>query len=520
MIFFSILKDFGAFFNPRTKRGLFRLIIVVIVAVVAVRFFAADENVSEVVVSDTKPQVTLRTAATIDDSTVLSLIGTVAAVNQATIRPEVPGTVTRVHARLGQQVTAGSIIVELENATQRAALLQAEGAYEAAVAAAAVSDVSVDNARTSLRAAQNGALNTYRNAYTTVSSVLYNYVDTIYTDPNSTLPGVRIEGANQTPYLNNTRVSLQTSLPEWQRRTTTISVDDNLSLALSDAATRTNAMLQLVDTIIARLQADPAQYENTQYATLSATLLSQRAALTSTLAQLDAAETGVSQATDALAQAQFAGTNQDLSAANAQIKQAAGALAAARANYNKTIIRTPIGGSINAIDVHIGDFVSSQNELATVANNGSLEITTFVGENDKTFLNIGESVRIAGTYDGVVTTIAPALNPTTKKYEVKIATDATEIANGDTVRISVTRTDAEEVDVTQPITVPLSAVKFTADNGTIFTVSADSTLVAVPVVLGPVVGAQVTIIEGLDWETEFVLDARGLVAGQEVTITP
>jgi multidrug efflux pump subunit AcrA (membrane-fusion protein) len=65
----------------------------------------------------------------------LIIVGNVESINEAAVRSETGGKVVRVRASLGDRVSAGQTLAELENSSQRAALLQAEGALEAAQAA-------------------------------------------------------------------------------------------------------------------------------------------------------------------------------------------------------------------------------------------------------------------------------------------------------------------------------------------------------------------------------------------------
>jgi multidrug efflux pump subunit AcrA (membrane-fusion protein) len=68
-----------------------------------------------------------------------------------------------------------------------------------------------------------------------------------------------------------------------------------------------------------------------------------------------------------------------------------------------------------------------------------------------------------------------------------------------------------------PITIPITAIKFTDTTGSVFVVENEK-LVARPVVLGTVSGSMVTVLEGIDATTPFVVDARGKTAGESVLV--
>jgi multidrug efflux pump subunit AcrA (membrane-fusion protein) len=99
---------------------------------------------------------------------------------------------------------------------------------------------------------------------------------------------------------------------------------------------------------------------------------------------------------------------------------------------------------------------------------------------------------------------------------VRIATENTNIKNGETVNITKEIAAAETKNAT--ITIPLTAVKFEIKDGFVFDV-VDGLLVQKPVKLGTIRGATVEIVEGLSLTDPFVVDARGLLVGSKVTIT-
>src|SRR6185436_6894281 len=80
---------------------------------------------TEAVPLSTTPQVTVASVADLSNQTSpLSLVGTVQSVNEATVNAESSGSVTAVYRSLGQYVNAGAGIAELENSSQRAAVMQ------------------------------------------------------------------------------------------------------------------------------------------------------------------------------------------------------------------------------------------------------------------------------------------------------------------------------------------------------------------------------------------------------------
>lgn len=478
--------------------------VVIVITIIAGFFLRGGENSQE-----EQNNIQLRTVETasvfsIVNEQVTELIGTVEAINEAHIETETSGRITSVLVELGDVIARGEVIARIENASERAAVLQAEGVYEASLSAAAQSDVGVNNAK-------NNAVSIYRNAYTTVNDIVLNTIDDLFSDPQAATPGLRVEGLGNTAFLNSERIAYRTLLPAWQKDVASVSISDDLKIILSDARIHIVRTLNIVDTFLTILpeQSVNGIFLDSEIGDFQKDFITAQQSLNSTLTAIDSAR-------EALASAELGGTNTNLSAANARVKQALGALRSAQAALEKTIIRSPLNGTVNSIDVKIGDFVGSFAPVATIANNNALEITTFIGESDRDRIAVGDIVLIEGSLKGVVARIAPAFDPATGKIEVEIQTEAETLKNGDTVTLVISPSETNTV-ITDTVRIPLTAVKLTSDRAFVFTVE-DGVLIEHEVALGKANGSVVIIESGIESEWEIVLDARGLNNGVRVNI--
>jgi RND family efflux transporter MFP subunit len=459
------------------------------------------------------------TPASYNDNQSLSLIGNVRAFSEAQVTSEVAGRVVNVNVTLGQSVGAGAIIASLENASQRAAVIQAEGAYDAAVAGASQNvrqnDSSVRNAEISLENAQDGVITAIQGSFNTVNNALVGTIDQFYANPTGLMPGIRISRTDTT-YLRNERRAFQTIIEEWHTATDNLSYDATTLNLLTESQNHTERLLQVTDHLIeATSNGRDDTLAGREVTSYTPELISTRGALVNTIQSLRSARNTLTQAEESLQRASIADTSTDSSLTDAQIKQALGSLRAAQANLEKTIIRTPISGTVNSLAIRTGDFINSFAPVAVVANNSALEIITFVSDDELELISEGDEVTIEGEFVGTVTQIAPAVDATTRKTEVRIATEETDIVNGDTVTITKNIEPSEDIDTT--IQLPLTAVRFERDDGFIFTIE-DGVLVAQAVTLGNILGNSVEVLSGIDRNQEFVVDARGLVTGTEVEI--
>ena len=186
-----------------------------IVLVITGIYFSTKGTQESEVTNDTGRAVTIARVADLSNSTGISIIGEVKSVSQAIIDSEVSGRVTSVPVNLGDSLRAGQVIGQLENASERAQLLQAEGFYESALAAAAQSESSKGSAETALKASQDAGFSTYRSAYATIDDTIRNVVDVVFSDPTASIVGLRINGLNMTLEINTERKALETILKNW-----------------------------------------------------------------------------------------------------------------------------------------------------------------------------------------------------------------------------------------------------------------------------------------------------------------
>jgi RND family efflux transporter MFP subunit len=496
----------------KAVRGLLLLVVLAIAAFVVISGRnAAPEEISE----DLLPVVSVTTAQQFAGESTINLIGTVRAFSEAAITTETAGRVTSVRVALGDTVAAGSIIATLENASQNASVLSAQGSYEAALAAAAQNEVGTAEAATRVQSAKNGIVTTIKNTFTTLDGVVNNTIDQFYSNPDGFVPGLRIDGKGATQSLNNTRIEYQTLLEEYKARAANVNTNSSLESELSYAANQTLKMLTYVDTFITVLQNqdNSSRYTRDELVAFGNTFNGLRTSLIQTQSQLDAAGTTLQSATEGLERAQLAASGGTVSAADAQVKQALGSLRSAQATLAKTIIRTPISGTVNSLNIRTGDFINSFTQVAEVANNNALEVVTFAGEKDRDVITVGDTVMIEDRIIGTITEVAPAVDSATGKTEIRIASESKDLQNGDTVQI----TKQVEGSVTTDVIIPLSAVKFALSDGSVFVVE-NNLLVPRLVKLGVVRGGSVEIISGLSVDEQFVADARGLVESTEVEV--
>ena len=467
-------------------------------------------------------------------SSPLPLLGTVVSRNEAIIRAESSGKLMNVYKKLGDHVAAGTVIAEFENSGERAAVLQAEGAYESAKATQGmatintnIAEINTDSSSISLQTAKTQALNTLTAAYTSFDNAVRAKTDSQFSNPQTREAkfNLMLSDSKLLITLEEQHVNVESLITKREVRNRTLSIQDNLLEELDIMTKEANTIKTYLDNLALALthsipdtNTPPATIEAYKTATGLA-----RAEIGATLAALSVSKNALSAsiAGNKVSEKNLTQTNEGSAAiANASLKSALGNLQAAQSRLNKTIIRSPISGTLNSLAVATGDFVSPYQEIGLVSNNGALEVVAYITEEDAKEIAVDTKVNIDGA-NGIITRIAPALDPKTKKIEVRIGIlgNARNFVNGQSLQIQVPRAHPIHlVDTNAPIELPLSTLKITPTGAVVFTVNAKNELEAHPVKEGALLGDRIIILEGLTPDMRIVTDARGLKAGTRVTI--
>lgn len=481
--------------------------------------FLLNQKEEVAVLPEQVSKVTLKSISEMGSESSFRVTGTVRAVSEARLQAESSGRITDVAVSLGDSVGAGAIIARLESSAQSAALLQAQGAYEAAEASSASSEVSIEGAEDSLATSYTQGITAYKAAFISVDSIFKNDIDDLFYLNNNRAVGLRIDGQGDSSYLITERNSYAEVLSQWNTEKDSVSSSNIYARLLKTQADikKLAALVEELSNVVSKGNTGSTE-ERAEKNALEAVLTGARTALNSQLVLVESASFAIENARKGVEQAEISGASNQPSLSSAQLKSALGSLRAAQSNYEKTLVRTPISGVVNALYFKEGEYASQGMPAAVIANNNALEISTSLGASDADRITVGQEVIIDEGTKGVVTAIAPAIDPISGKKEIKVGVvDDVTLTNGSIVSIEFmgnVQNENPEKTVNQ---VPLSALKITASGPVVFTV-VDSKLVAHPVELGEIVGDTVVIKSGVTSNEIIVVDARGLKEGQEVEV--
>ena len=488
------IKNTLSYLNSFSRRN--KIIAGVVALVLVVLFLHLGKGDAATQPTDTATHVTLASVASLSNTGgPLPVVGKVTSVSQASISALSGGEITSLPRKLGDRVSAGQVIASFENSSERAAVLQAQGQYDAAVASkVSVSPIDV----------RASAINAYRTAFNTLDTTLEGDVDLFFGDRTPYGPLLLLDESRDNKHgkISLQREAIDEEMSIYRTKVAQAESGDPVQ-SLDYAAALTQRVIDMLNELSVAANRPEANATAAQLAGLSSAR-SDMAALRASLASEK--------------EAYRSGSVTTTSSTDASITIALGGLRAAQANLEKTYVRAPISGTIVSLPVNRGDFVSPGTVVAIISNPGALQVESYVTSADAKTLSMGGKATIDGSVAGTIVFIAPALDPLTGKIQVKVSPTAGQgtLTDGSTVTVSLDRAGAKTTTASK-ISIPIASAKMTPQGPVVFTVSS-STLVAHPITFGAIQGGQVEVTEGLELSMDIVVDARGLSDGQVVVV--
>lgn len=228
-------------------------------------------------------------------------------------------------------------------------------------------------------------------------------------------------------------------------------------------------------------------------------------------------------ATIAAAQAQVDQAASTIRSQEAQIQRAQGAIDGVNASIGDTIIRSPIRGTIAVLPASVGEWVSAGSLVASVVNTDGLQIIAYIDSSDLASVAVGNKVVLDEEYAGVVTHVAPSIDPITKKVEVIVAVsqeDAGEFVAGEFATIRIQRTPKEGNESSQSLLLPFDSIRILPEKKVVYVVGDENRVREQEVLVDRIVEDKIEVISGLEDIAAIVASARNIEAGQVVEITP
>jgi multidrug resistance efflux pump len=297
---------------------------------------------------------------------------------ETVLRAEKAGKIAHV-LPIGTRVSLGATVAEFENSSERAALLQAEGALEAAEASlektrGGTRSEQIAVLEAAFESAKSGAVATLLSAYGAVDSAIRDAADQMISNPTSEARYLIFSSSSTQRRVNitNTRATLSIVLARQRGASASLSTASDLGTELATTEEEVRRVRAFMDELIAALnEAFPAEsITAADIAAYKVGATSARTALTTALSSIASSRGALETAQHNLEEGVTGAQAADVSAAEASVKQAQGAYNAALATYQKSIVRTNVSGTIVACGASVGNVVSVGADVCRIRTSG------------------------------------------------------------------------------------------------------------------------------------------------------
>jgi HlyD family secretion protein len=306
--------------------------------------------------------------------------GQVSSSNQLTLYPKASGQITYVGVTDGQKVTAGTVILQIDDTTAQQALRDAQINLQSQQVSMQQSDLQ--NSNDNLTAALNSA---YDSGFSTISSTFLDLPSTMnglynmLNNQNLSNNTVGLSGGSVAQIYRNTATSayyaaknaldkVQIDFAALNRNSPQSQIDTVLNETYNTTSLVTDTINDTTTLVTYMIKESNNQ---STYTSDQNTLSTYTSNMNTHLSALSSAQTSIKSASDALQNAGFNNQNSQLS-----LQQKQNALADAQANLANYTLVAPFDGVITNLNVQQYDSASSGTSVATlITNNEYADIT-------------------------------------------------------------------------------------------------------------------------------------------------
>lgn len=454
--------------------------------------------------------------------------GTVESLEQAELRSQVSSPVTKIYTQIGQKVRAGQVLVSLQNNDLSAQYNQAMAGVKSQQARLEelkkgartedikLSEIQVENAKQALADTTAQQETLVKNAY---SNLLNAGISAVPAKGNFTGGSPLITGS----YTGKTEGQLEITIYSAGGLNFQIKGLEFVTGQVSTSPTpigKSGLYIQFTDTDVSLSNSWIVSIPNKQSAAYTMANNAYLAALEGKTSAINGASSALKSLEQTLAIKLAGASNEQIRSQEAVIEQALSSAAVISAQISKTVIRSPISGTVSALPIKYGELVSPGQLIASVVNQGGLQIKAFISDYDLAFIKEEQLVNINDNVTGVITNIAPSIDPTTKNVQVQIAVndpDKSSLVVGQSVTVKINN-QAENTNANTSYQLPLQSIKIDGQKYSVLTVSANNEIEEKPVEVAGVFGESVEVVNGLTPDMKIVSPIYELKIGQKVNI--
>ncbi len=269
-----------------------------------------------------------------------------------------------------------------------------------------IQEVRVANAEIALADARQYLVDKIKESYTKSDDAIRNTADQFFNSPRSFSPQLSFSGTDGIlkSKLENSRSNLEAMLVNWNEHLKSLSSASDLSSYSFEAAYNLDQVKDFIDSAALAINVLTPNSNLTQttidswksgVSTARTALNTGIANLTAALEKMRAAQSSLDLEKNELLLEKAGSAPEAISAQEAQINQASAKVENIRAQIEKSLLRSPIAGTVVRQDAKIGEIVSGNVVVISVISEGNLKIEANIPEVDIGKIKIGDPAVIA-----------------------------------------------------------------------------------------------------------------------------
>lgn len=347
----------------------------------------------------------------------VSISGKVVAAQSVDLSFVQGGRVTKVNAKVNEEVEEGDVLAETENADLSANYLQKQAILESQQAALrslqngarpediAVTESGVLAAKISVTQARQALIEAIYDAYSTVEDTVRTKVDIFIQNPRGTSPQLFFSTSNTQleDTVESERIAIETMLTSWKAILPNLSsdVDPSVAVAMVQGYIAQASSFLGTTNLAVNLGVPSGAITQTMLASYATGVATGRDIVNTALISFTTAVTAEKAAISALATAEKnltlkkAGPVQaDIDAQAAQVKAARAVVEDAKAQLQKTYIEAPFDGVVTAVDAKVGQIAQANTPQISMNSKGAFQIEAFIPEINISLINLGDIAEV------------------------------------------------------------------------------------------------------------------------------
>jgi len=408
----------------------------------------------------------------------VSVTGKLMPVEDVDLAFEKSGKVSLIYIKVGDKVFPSQLLAKLDNSDLIAQLAEFEANVDSQKAKLAelergtrpeeilIQETKVESAKSSVEDAKKNLVDKLNDAYTKGDDVIRNKIDQFFDGPRTSNPQINfaVLDVQLENKLNTTRKYIETMLIEWKDSVDALSPISDLDSYVSMTNTNLDKIKSFLSDITLALNDLSAGVSLSQ-----TTIDTYRTSVSTARTNINTATVNVSAADEKLRGAEStlsleqnnlalkkAGTvEEQITAQEAAVKQAEAKVQSALAQISKTIIRSPISGTVTSQDIKVGEIVTANTKIISIISEDNLEIEANIPEVDIGKISLGNKAKITldafsgEIFSGSIVYVDPAETiiegVTTYKIKLNFDEEDSRIRSGMTADIDLITAELSDV---------------------------------------------------------------------------